>query len=231
MPCCVLPELAVRLGKELGTASGLCKQYCRHALPQKQIAFIPQGAGRCLGVLVLSVQHKWQCGSSSAATCLEHGRSHGLPAASPWHMAGGSWCCCSFSPDVKRWLSKCELEWYTDQNKGVLLAELWGQITLQLWQVLTASCGREEQDASCLVAGVLGRGPAGRQVSWWVRRPEPACGPALFLLLLVVTRKHVGSDQVDSDHSDNPRRNPGLNACPNLALCISGSCLSLQRMC
>lgn len=37
-------------------------------------------------------------------------------------------------------------------NKGASLAELWGHITPQLWHVPKASRGREEQDASCLVA-------------------------------------------------------------------------------
>lgn len=40
-------------------------------------------------------------------------------------------------------------------NEGVSLAELWGQITQQLWRVPKASHGREEQDASCLVADAL----------------------------------------------------------------------------
>lgn len=39
-------------------------------------------------------------------------------------------------------------------NERASLAELWGQITQQLWQTHRASCGREEQDASCLAAGV-----------------------------------------------------------------------------
>lgn len=37
-------------------------------------------------------------------------------------------------------------------NEGVSLADLWGQITQQLWRVPRVSHGREEQDVSCLVA-------------------------------------------------------------------------------
>lgn len=50
---------------------------------------------------------------------------------------------------------KHKLEWYMGWNEGASLTELWGQITWQLWHVPKASHGREEQDASCLVADVL----------------------------------------------------------------------------
>lgn len=64
-----------------------------------------------------------------------------------------------------------------------------------------------------------GRGLAGRQVSQWVRRPEPAYSPAPLCFPLVVTSKHMVGDEADSEHSDNTGRNPGLNECLNSAEC------------
>lgn len=57
-------------------------------------------------------------------------------------------------PDAKQWSSKRKLEWPMGWNEGASLAALWGQITQQLWLTPRASCGRKEQDVSCLAAGV-----------------------------------------------------------------------------
>lgn len=98
-------------------------------------------------------------------------------AASSWHVAGSSWyCCCSLSPDARRWASKQKLEWYTGWNEAMLLAELWGQIT-QSWHVLKSSSGREERCAGCVVTEALGKVLAGRWASWCVRRLKPALWP------------------------------------------------------
>lgn len=68
-------------------------------------------------------------------------------------------------------------------NDGASLAELWGQITQQLWQTHKASCGREEHDASCLVAGVPCPAAVFRQRA--DREAGSLVGHGLSILLLI----------------------------------------------
>lgn len=148
-PLCVLghPSLQVKSwGQPPDLLQGLS--------PMQEKCLYPQGPERCCDVLA-SVDGT----SGRTAPLLLPPVWSTAPAWVPVLPAPGTWHAAAAAVEVscqkgKQWSSKCKLEHPIGWNEGASLAELWGQITQQLGQTPKASCAREEQDASCLAAGV-----------------------------------------------------------------------------
>lgn len=80
--CCVLPGLVFGLGEELEQLLGYVSSAGDAFSNESEVPLSPRAlGGPACDVLAVVFQHKWQCGSSSAATCLEHSPLHGYTSA------------------------------------------------------------------------------------------------------------------------------------------------------
>lgn len=186
---CTLGHLSFQV-KSWGQPPGLLQGLS----PMEEKCLYPQGPERCCP----SLSGMGQVAEQLLFCCHLFGAQPPvgvpvLPAAGMWHTAAGA--VEESGQKGKQWSCNCKLDWPTAWDEGASLAELWGQITQQLWQTPKTSCGGEEQDASCLAAGV----PCPAAV--------PSHRPVSFCFSLVVTYKHVEGGQAYLVRSDDTRRN------------------------